>query len=187
MSKFPLITGQLSLDLVNTERQQSGKKSDLLLNKTDFTAWLAVETKWFPFLNGYELERDEAVFYTFLDRLKSYRSFLRQGFEEVIDGKDVLRRFQRDAEQRMAACPLTLKLVDGQIHPYPAGKDGDALFTLLAVDLLKFIASGKLGAIKRCANPDCMLLFVDKSGRRRWCSMKLCGNRMKATRRRDKC
>jgi predicted RNA-binding Zn ribbon-like protein len=35
--------------------------------------------------------------------------------------------------------------------------------------------------IKRCANPRCVLYFRDTSRtrRRRWCSMAVCGNRMK--------
>ncbi|WP_121101274.1 CGNR zinc finger domain-containing protein [Litorimonas taeanensis] len=35
--------------------------------------------------------------------------------------------------------------------------------------------------IKQCANPSCILTFKDtsKSGRRKWCSMEVCGNRAK--------
>ncbi|MGX6988867.1 CGNR zinc finger domain-containing protein [Leuconostoc fallax] len=29
------------------------------------------------------------------------------------------------------------------------------------------------------ANPKCVLLFVDESGRRKWCSIQICGNRHK--------
>jgi predicted RNA-binding Zn ribbon-like protein len=45
--------------------------------------------------------------------------------------------------------------------------------------------------VRRCANPECVLLFLDvsKTGRRRWCDMATCGNRAKAAahyaRRRD--
>ena len=36
-------------------------------------------------------------------------------------------------------------------------------------------------AIRKCANPECMLYFYDTSrvGKRRWCSMAVCGNRAK--------
>ncbi len=36
--------------------------------------------------------------------------------------------------------------------------------------------------IRRCANPDCVLVFLDvsKGGQRRWCDMATCGNRAKA-------
>jgi predicted RNA-binding Zn ribbon-like protein len=43
------------------------------------------------------------------------------------------------------------------------------------------IARGAGDEIKRCANPRCFLYFLDRSRarRRRWCSMAVCGNRMK--------
>ena len=38
--------------------------------------------------------------------------------------------------------------------------------------------------VRRCANDECVWLFLDdsKSGTRRWCDMKACGNRAKAHR-----
>jgi predicted RNA-binding Zn ribbon-like protein len=38
--------------------------------------------------------------------------------------------------------------------------------------------------LRRCANPECLWLFIDasKSGNRRWCDMASCGNRAKAAR-----
>lgn len=37
--------------------------------------------------------------------------------------------------------------------------------------------------VRRCANPRCVLLFLDvsKSGQRRWCDMATCGNRAKVS------
>jgi predicted RNA-binding Zn ribbon-like protein len=42
----------------------------------------------------------------------------------------------------------------------------------------------RLDRVRRCANPECLFLFLDDSraGRRRWCSMSSCGNRAKAKR-----
>jgi predicted RNA-binding Zn ribbon-like protein len=42
-------------------------------------------------------------------------------------------------------------------------------------------ASGRSVEIRKCANPRCLLYFRDRSRtrRRRWCSMAVCGNRMK--------
>lgn len=36
--------------------------------------------------------------------------------------------------------------------------------------------------IRTCADPGCGWLFVDRTGRRRWCSMAACGNRQKVRR-----
>ena len=33
--------------------------------------------------------------------------------------------------------------------------------------------------VRQCAAVGCRLFFLDRSGRRRWCAMKLCGNRAK--------
>jgi predicted RNA-binding Zn ribbon-like protein len=42
-----------------------------------------------------------------------------------------------------------------------------------------FLTSGDLELVKACPGPDCGWLFVDRRGRRRWCSMSTCGNRAK--------
>jgi predicted RNA-binding Zn ribbon-like protein len=46
------------------------------------------------------------------------------------------------------------------------------------------IAQGRGALVRKCANPRCILYFRDTSRtrRRRWCSMAVCGNRMKARR-----
>jgi predicted RNA-binding Zn ribbon-like protein len=50
-----------------------------------------------------------------------------------------------------------------------------------AVELL---TSGELARVRECASDSCAWLFLDntKNQRRRWCSMKTCGNRDKARR-----
>jgi predicted RNA-binding Zn ribbon-like protein len=54
-----------------------------------------------------------------------------------------------------------------------------ALVTEDAVELLTSPLADRAGA---CPGPHCGWLFVDPRGRRRWCSMALCGNRVKARR-----
>jgi predicted RNA-binding Zn ribbon-like protein len=65
-------------------------------------------------------------------------------------------------------------------------RSGTALSLLAPVlwsagDLL---AGPQLGKVRRCANAECLYLFVDESraGKRRWCMMSACGNRAKAKR-----
>jgi predicted RNA-binding Zn ribbon-like protein len=40
----------------------------------------------------------------------------------------------------------------------------------------------RLARVHRCPGPDCGWLFLDTSGRRRWCSMSTCGSRVKMRR-----
>ena len=49
------------------------------------------------------------------------------------------------------------------------------------------LTSDALNRVRQCSNPNCSWLFVDTSraGRRRWCDMKVCGNRAKVYRFRE--
>ena len=55
------------------------------------------------------------------------------------------------------------------------------VLSLSAEDLT---TSGDLRRLRACEKPDCRWLFLDtsKNHTRRWCDMKICGNRMKARR-----
>lgn len=46
------------------------------------------------------------------------------------------------------------------------------------------LQKAKPGRLRPCANPECRLFLLDRSktNRARWCSMAVCGNRMKARR-----
>ena len=57
----------------------------------------------------------------------------------------------------------------------------DALLEPVASALTQLLTEGDLARVRECEAHDCCLMFEDatKSGRRRWCSMALCGNRMK--------
>jgi len=51
----------------------------------------------------------------------------------------------------------------------------------IARAIADLVTSGRTVEIGKCANPRCVLYFRDRSRtrRRRWCSMAVCGNRMK--------
>lgn len=57
----------------------------------------------------------------------------------------------------------------------------ESLLEPIAVALGRLLAGGDLQHVRECEAHDCTLLFHDttKSRKRRWCSMALCGNRMK--------
>ena len=62
----------------------------------------------------------------------------------------------------------------------PAGRTAAAR-AVLAWDALR---TGSPGRLRPCANPECRLFLIDhsKPNSARWCSMAVCGNRMKARR-----
>jgi predicted RNA-binding Zn ribbon-like protein len=59
--------------------------------------------------------------------------------------------------------------------------DPVAVLVPIARSAVELIEKGRGSPLRRCARPECVLYFFDASrtGRRRWCSMAVCGNRMK--------
>lgn len=64
----------------------------------------------------------------------------------------------------------------------------DVPFARLLSIALELLTSGKLEQLRACSNAECRWLFLDasKNKGRRWCDMKLCGNRIKSRRYRGK-
>jgi len=184
-SDFPLVTGRLSLDLVNTEVVRWGKRIDLLVTPDDLARW-AQAAEQAGGLNRESLPRgfDSAAA---LDSMRSLRALLREGFETAASGAscsktELVQRWTAPLEALIRKAPVAYKVAGNSLVPLPQGDPSDALASLTAIDALRLVATGEFNKVRRCANPDCVLLFLDSSGRRKWCSMKLCGNRMKVAR-----
>jgi predicted RNA-binding Zn ribbon-like protein len=64
----------------------------------------------------------------------------------------------------------------------PAGRGADAVLGRILSILVKAMADGRWSRVKACRNDTCQFLFVDRSRNRSatWCSMAICGSRMKA-------
>lgn len=55
---------------------------------------------------------------------------------------------------------------------------------ILSLSIARLLVSDDMQRLRVCENPECRWLFLDtsKNHTRRWCDMKICGNRMKARR-----
>ena len=55
---------------------------------------------------------------------------------------------------------------------------------LLSLSTNALVTSGQMNLLRQCGSEECRWLFLDtsKNHTRRWCNMKICGNRMKARR-----
>ncbi|MDP1421930.1 CGNR zinc finger domain-containing protein [Peribacillus simplex] len=181
-NKFPLITGNLSLDLVNTELVSRGQRKDLLLSERDVLDWLTVIKGKNPYWdNQLSLKIKERIQQVLVDILEM-RTILRKHFELIADGNPIPDEFIAYLEKKIEISPFTYKLMDQKLVPIPVGEAEDILVSYIAFDSLTLIEENKLSSLKRCSNDDCVLLFIDESGRRKWCSMKICGNRKKVAR-----
>jgi predicted RNA-binding Zn ribbon-like protein len=115
----------------------------------------------------------------------------------------VLRRVIRDLLAAMAArsplAPASVEAVNDVLRTgaghdrlvadgrgwrleFVSGRDDrTAALVPVARSAAALITEGRAAAVKKCGNPRCVLYFQDDSRgrRRRWCSMAVCGNRMK--------
>jgi predicted RNA-binding Zn ribbon-like protein len=62
--------------------------------------------------------------------------------------------------------------------------DAELPLHLLAMSTTELMSSDAMEMLRACSDPACRWLFLDtsKNHSRRWCDMKICGNRMKARR-----
>jgi predicted RNA-binding Zn ribbon-like protein len=88
-----------------------------------------------------------------------------------------------------AGAPRRLGIVprqDGYAWRVEAGRSAsvEALLAPVLWSTWDLLVGPRRAKVRRCANDQCLWLFVDesKSGTRRWCSMASCGNRAKAHR-----
>jgi predicted RNA-binding Zn ribbon-like protein len=63
-------------------------------------------------------------------------------------------------------------------------RDPELPLWALAMSAADLITSEAVQRVRTCDNAECRWLFLDtsKNHTRRWCDMKICGNRMKARR-----
>ena len=160
----------LALDLVNTEFLPDGTLVDLLATADSTRAWLAAAGL------------DEAA----AGDPGATRAALRQARAAI-----------RDALSGRGPAPLNEVLGHGRLRlSVSAGLvplrtlEGDPAWqpaVMAAANLLDLLEQAP-DRIKRCENPACVLWFFDttRNGTRRWCSMAVCGNRMKARRHYDR-
>ncbi|WP_099037568.1 CGNR zinc finger domain-containing protein [Mycobacterium neglectum] len=149
------------LDLLNTTPVIDGIVHDGLANSADAKTWMRA--------HGIATTKTEEA------ALLEARSVL----QKVVRGEagpKALKRFVEDVRLRPVAGADGLDWrvdVDG-------GASGAAR-AVLAWDALRISSPGRL---RSCANSDCRLFLIDRSkpNTARWCSMAICGNRMKARR-----
>lgn len=181
-NKFPLISGNISLDLVNTEVFRRGQRINLLLSKEDVLAWMHFMRKENASVSAQLIEQAEDRIEKVYPMLLEFRTILRAHFERIADGEPIPHSLINLLEKKIESAPFVYRVVNDKLVPFPIGKSEDAIISLIAFDCLMLTESKKLHGLKRCSNPDCVLLFIDEGGRRKWCSMKICGNRKKAAR-----
>lgn len=184
--RFLFVGNHPCLDLINTQLILKGEPRDLLGSFDDLSSWLKqakLLTTSQAKLTKAHLHNEEAA--SLLERVKTLRATLRIIAERVAAGRSIPDSAIDTTNQFLAQRTGYTELVrtkEGfkrRFHSL-ATHQVEFLASLLesASDLL---SSDRLCLIKKCANVACILYFLDttKNHTRNWCSMQMCGNRMK--------
>jgi predicted RNA-binding Zn ribbon-like protein len=69
----------------------------------------------------------------------------------------------------------------GEPHEWASDQPYEALIATVARDAIDLLSGTALARVRKCADAHCSILFFDTSrpGKRRWCSMNGCGNKVK--------
>jgi predicted RNA-binding Zn ribbon-like protein len=189
--RFDLVGGRLCLDFCNTHGSRGGSPDERFATYQDVVGWA-----WrASVLNAEEAARlsrlasrtpTEAL--AVWERSLHMRTALQALFTAIAEGKRVRSAWLDALNQELAGA-----MARSQVVPTDSGftwlwaQGGKALDSMLwpvarsAADLL---TEGPISTIRVCEGRACGWLFLDTSRNRtrRWCDMKICGNRAKARR-----
>ncbi len=109
--------------------------------------------------------------------------------QHLLEAREALQAVVRGGEPPAVLAPLlegascVPALTDGQIT-WALSVSPDRQLAVRAVLTWDTLAKNSPGRLRPCANDECQLFLIDhsKAGTARWCSMAVCGNRMKARR-----
>ncbi|MGO8796085.1 MAG: CGNR zinc finger domain-containing protein [Candidatus Sulfotelmatobacter sp.] len=188
-SVFEMIAGSVSLDFVNTlDDRPTEKPKELLKTYYDLVKFgqeagiLTIAQLDYLFENVHlRLEEAEQA----LRRARELREALHDIFWALI---------KKNAAPRLAINTLNHNLHDAALHSRLASQGGrfewrfddltssfEGVLWPIARAAADLLASTDAELVRACSAPTCQWLFLDtsKNHHRRWCSMKLCGNRSK--------
>ena len=181
---FLFLGNQLALDFLNTRPIQNGEAVELL---PDFDALL----RWFQtagLISSREaatLRRqwgDSARAQHVVEAMRELRERLRKEVSTRERGGTVHREVIDELNHLMAEHPMLTRLKAGSASTMELWFDPrrpEDLFAPLAHSAATLFSDVDRNRVRKCAQ--CVLHFYDtsKKGTRRWCSMQLCGNRLK--------
>lgn len=175
-SKFFFIANNLAIDFMNTDIVDRGQAIDLLDAPSSLVNWASSA--------GIGLQ--DKVTTANMSLAKELRGAIKTLVASKLDGnktpdtslntvnawlpKGSIEQHLKEEKGNFTLTPLHEKLTV------------EMLLGRIATDAAVLLSSFNHVKLKRCANSKCVLMFVDisRSGKRRWCSMDVCGNRAKA-------
>jgi predicted RNA-binding Zn ribbon-like protein len=184
---FLFVGNHLCLDFINTQMIVHGRPTDLLDDFSDLVAWLVQasvldKTEEQEVMKNWGGQREGTQ--TF-EEARTFRGILRGMAERIVVGKPVPQTAVEAINgllcQHVGYAQL-VRIRGGFEQTFRSeSRAATRLLAPLAESASHLLCSGDLSLVKKCQNPACILYFYDttKNHARRWCSMSICGNRMK--------
>ncbi len=171
---MPFLGGRLWIDLLNTTPVTEDGPRDLIATPDDLALW-AVLARLQPPAPPALGKTHTAVL--------GLRADLRRLFDDLAqDGAP--RADIADAANRALAHVHVRPRVAVAGDRYALAEEAGGIEAAIALDFARFLCDFEPERLKHCANPACSMVFYDqgRNGRRRWCTMSVCGNRDKVSR-----
>jgi predicted RNA-binding Zn ribbon-like protein len=177
--------GRPSLDLVNTLRERWRRRVETLTSPDDLSQWLVAAGL---------MEEPRRVTREVLDEARELREAIDLLVAAVVAGAPVPKRAVTLVDSWLVHAGSRPQLVRGDdglavlAQRAPADSPRRALGTI-ALDAATMLGTAEeRSRVRICGSDTCSARFYDRSpaGRRRWCSMRTCGNEAKARRHRAK-
>lgn len=182
---FLFLGNQLALDFLNTRPVQNGEATELLPDFSALLRWFHaagllssreathIERKW-----GQSREAEQT-----LEDARALREALRKEILAWEDGGSIHHSTVAELNRLMAEHPMRTRLKGNGDERLPelyfTVQKPEDLFAPLAQSAAMLFTSVDRRRVRKCGQ--CVLHFLDtsKKGTRQWCSMQLCGNRLK--------
>ena len=196
-ARTPFAAGRLWLDFVNTDEAPRHAQPDTLVSFDGYLAWLEraglIDPARHTALQRRALEQPASASAA-LHEARRIRSALRPLAERGLQASERVTQAAVLEINRVLGRSTGVRRVehdprDGSFARafVPSGDAFAALVIPVVESAADTLVTGELGRVRRCAaEPPGPRVFLDtsRSGRRRWCDMRSCGNRAKAARHR---
>jgi predicted RNA-binding Zn ribbon-like protein len=168
--------GRPSLDLVNTRRDRERSGAEYLCEAADLADWLRAAGRG-----------DLAVNAGALAQAQELREAIDAGVRAAVAGQPFPVAELETLNRWLAAAPVIspqLRLSGGVavLRSPEIPRTVAQVLSDIARDAAELLGTSQRSRLRICPGPGCAGRFTDDSpaGRRRWCSMAVCGNRSKA-------
>ena len=185
-NNFVFVANQRCIDFVNTEVVNQGQKVDFLGSFDDLLAWMvrAKVMTWAQAVRAVDHWSDTRKAGV-LKAAKDFRALMRELVDQLAHGRSVPRVVISQINERLrnvSVYPRVLRRGRSFEKMFESDfRQPTHLLAALAESAADLLCNRNLSLVKKCKNPTCILYFYDtsKNHSRNWCSMEICGNRMK--------